>query len=242
MLRDVDKGFPDFEAIVLYDFERWGWFQGRDESGSYEGGTAIGGRGSACIRWFPIWSKPSHQSASIQTRPATGDRSAREAMMRRELPQGTNGDRKSIAALGSVCDLVRPWNDPLNGIGRARVDAPLGIFVAVFWGGCGIAGSVMAGHDGRGGLGRQRRVRAGAQHAGFEERLMRLAEAWLRELGAPMGNLMISAEKWAARRCFEGRCYEIGKRKIMGRWKCAKVTDGAQRSPQGWRPEARPPP
>lgn len=129
-----------------------------------------------------------------------------------------DGDEEPVAALWRTCGLMRPWNDPISDIRRARANASSEIFVAVFEEGCGIAGSVMAGHDGHRSWIYYVAVAPEHRAQGLGERLMRHAEAWLRALGARRVNLMIRAENESVRQFYEALGYEIEQRTVMSRW------------------------
>lgn len=128
-----------------------------------------------------------------------------------------DGEEKPVAALWRTCGLMRPWNDPLSDIRKARANASSEIFVAVSEEGHGIAGSVMAGHDGHRGWVYYVAVAPEHRAQGLGEQLMRHAEAWLQALGARKVNLMIREENDAVRRFYEGLGYEIEQRTIMSR-------------------------
>ena len=113
---------------------------------------------------------------------------------------------------------MRPWNDPPSDIRRARANASSEIFVAAALEGGGIAGSVMAGHDGHRGWVYYVAVAPEHRAQGLGVRLMRHAEAWLRALGARKVNLMIREENQSVRQFYEGLGYEIEQRTVMSRW------------------------
>lgn len=129
-----------------------------------------------------------------------------------------DGDEDGVAELWRTCGLVRPWNDPLRDIGSARANASSDIFVAVSGEGGAIAGSVMAGYEGHRGWVYYVAVAPEHRSQGLGERLMRHAEAWLEEAGAPKVMLMIREENEAVRRFYEGLGYGVEKRTVMSRW------------------------
>ena len=133
-----------------------------------------------------------------------------------------DGDEDGVAELWRTCGLVRPWNDPLRDIASARANASSDIFVAVSGEDGAIAGSVMAGYEGHRGWVYYVAVAPEHRSRGLGERLMRHAEAWLGEAGAPKVMLMIREENEAVRRFYEGLGYEVEKRTVMSRW-----TDGS---------------
>ena len=136
-----------------------------------------------------------------------------------------DGDEDDVVALWKLCDLVRPWNSPRRDIDSARGAASSEIFVAVTGDGEErIVGSVMAGYDGHRGW--VYYVAAHPEHRsrGLGGQLMRHAEAWLEELGAPKVMLMIREDNEGVRRFYEGLGYEVerrtvmSRRTVMGRW------------------------
>ena len=133
-----------------------------------------------------------------------------------------DGDEAAVAELWRACGLVRPWNDPLRDIGSARANASSDIFVVVSGeGGRQIAGSVMAGYEGHRGWVYYVAVVPEHRSQGLGEKLMRHAEAWLAEAGAPKVKLMIREDNEAVRRFYEGLRYRVEERTVMSRW-----TDG----------------
>lgn len=121
-----------------------------------------------------------------------------------------DGDESEVAELWRASGLVRPWNDPLGDIGSARANASSDIFIAVAGESGGrIAGSVMAGYEGHRGWVYYVAVAPEHRTQGLGERLMRHAEGWLREIGAPKAMLMIREENEAARR-FSSPCFPPG--------------------------------
>ncbi len=129
-----------------------------------------------------------------------------------------DGEAAAVAALWQACGLVRPWNDPMRDIERAQANPSSDIFVAV---GGGVAGSVMAGYEGHRGWVYYVAVAPEHRSQGLGERLMRHAEAWLAEVGAPKVMLMIREDNEAVRRFYEGLGYSVEPRTVMSRW-----TDG----------------
>ncbi len=130
-----------------------------------------------------------------------------------------DGDEAAVAELWRKCGLVRPWNDPLRDIASARANASSDIFVAVSGESSGrIAGSVMAGYEGHRGWVYYVAVAPEHRSQGLGEKLMRHAEAWLAEAGAPKVMLMIREDNEAVRRFYEGLGYEVEERTVMSRW------------------------
>ena len=130
-----------------------------------------------------------------------------------------DGDETAVAELWRECGLVRPWNDPLRDIGSARANASSDIFVVVSGeGDRQIAGSVMAGYEGHRGWVYYVAVAPEHRSQGLGEKLMRHAEAWLAEAGAPKVMLMIREDNEAVRRFYEGLGYEVEERTVMSRW------------------------
>ncbi len=139
------------------------------------------------------------------------------------------GEEDEVAELWRACGLVRPWNDPLRDIGSARANASSDIFVAVPGEGGGrIAGSVMAGYEGHRGWVYYVAVAPEHRAQGLGAKLMRHAEAWLGQAGAPKVMLMIREENDAVRRFYEGLGYGVEKRTVMSRWTDGGRADAAQ--------------
>ena len=139
-----------------------------------------------------------------------------------------DGDEDAVATLWRVCGLIRPWNDPRRDIESARANASSDIFMAVSGEGSGrIAGSVMAGYEGHRGWVYYVAVAPEQRTQGLGERLMRHAECWHAEAGAPKVMLMIREENEAVRRFYEGLGYGVEKRTVMSRWADESATEGS---------------
>lgn len=129
-----------------------------------------------------------------------------------------DGDEDDVVALWKVCDLVRPWNSPRRDIDSARTGRSSEIFVAVTGDGEErIVGSVMAGYDGHRGWVYYVAAQPEYRSRGLGGQLMRHAETWLEELGAPKVMLMIREENEGVRRFYEGLGYEVERRTVMSR-------------------------
>lgn len=105
------------------------------------------------------------------------------------IVEATGADEAELVALWAACGLTRPWNPPSCDIAFALAGATSTIFVARE--DRAIAGSVMVGHDGHRGWVYYLAVAPDARRAGIGRALMRTAEAWLRDRGAPKLQLMV---------------------------------------------------
>lgn len=100
-----------------------------------------------------------------------------------------DSDESAVIALWEVCGLTRPWNPPATDIALLRGSGHGEILVAHRE--TGVIGSVMVGHDGHRGWIYYVAVAPSDRRRGLGDRLMRAAEAWLRERGIRKVELMI---------------------------------------------------
>ncbi len=100
-----------------------------------------------------------------------------------------DGDINALIALWSVCELMRPWNDPLSDIAHARSTEQATILLG--HSGYALVASVMAGFDGHRGWVYYLAVDPVAQNRGHGRAMMAAAEAWLVQRGAPALRLMV---------------------------------------------------
>jgi ribosomal protein S18 acetylase RimI-like enzyme len=98
-------------------------------------------------------------------------------------------DREGLISLWSVCDLLRPWNDPGRDIDRKLDQDPEGLLVLEMDG--VVIGSVMAGYDGHRGWVNYLAVHPGHRARGLGRLLMAAAEDHLTASGCPKVNLQI---------------------------------------------------
>ncbi len=100
-------------------------------------------------------------------------------------------DRDAVVALWSVCELLRPWNDPDREIERKLELDTGGLFVLEL--GSRVVGSVMVGDDGHRGWVNYLAVDPAHRGLGFGSLLMAEAERRLAHAGCPKINLQIRA-------------------------------------------------
>ena len=126
-----------------------------------------------------------------------------------------DGDVDGLVALWRACDLVRPWNDLLADIARARAAPQSEIFVAEADG--AILAGVMAGHDGHRGWVYYLATAPARRGEGLGRAILAHAEDWLASLGAVKLDLMIRAGNPAAG-FYEAAGYRIEDRQVMAKW------------------------
>ncbi|MYJ52627.1 MAG: GNAT family acetyltransferase [Gammaproteobacteria bacterium] len=128
-------------------------------------------------------------------------------------------DETAVIELWNDCGLVRPWNAPSVDIRNARTHSSSEIFVAADSSVREhIVGSIMAGYEGHRGWVYYLAVDPKQRSQGLGKRLMRHAEIWLRQAGAPKIMLMIRPENEAVHRFYEALGYNIESRTVMSRW------------------------
>ena len=128
----------------------------------------------------------------------------------------TDEDCDAVAALWRKTGLARPWNDPAQDIARCRAAPNAELFVAELGG--AVAGSVMAGHDGHRGWVYYLAVDPDVQRRGLGRRLMRRAEKWLKDAGAPKVQLMVRADNAPVRAFYEALGYTDSEVAALEKW------------------------
>jgi ribosomal protein S18 acetylase RimI-like enzyme len=106
-----------------------------------------------------------------------------------EIRPFRSADREGLIGLWSVCDLLRPWNDPDRDIDRKLAQDPEGLLVLETDG--VVIGSVMAGYDGHRGWVNYLAVHPAHRARGLGRLLMAAAEDHLATSGCPKVNLQI---------------------------------------------------
>ena len=122
---------------------------------------------------------------------------------------------EAAVALWDEAGLLRPGNDPRADIARA-LRSPCATVLAGRLGRALVA-AVMVGWDGHRGWIYYLAVAAAARRRGFGARMLRAAEAWLAERGAPKLNLLVRAENAAAVGFYEAMGYRRGDVVMMQR-------------------------
>ena len=132
-------------------------------------------------------------------------------------------DEGAVVALWEDCGLTRPWNPPCADIALLRGSSHGEILVATQEKG-GVIGSVMVGHDGHRGWIYYLAVSPSCQRRGLGSRLMRAAEAWLRERGIRKVELMIRDTNTEVTAFYARLGYDEEPVTVMSRW-----LDGTER-------------
>lgn len=102
----------------------------------------------------------------------------------------------AAVALWQACGLTRPWNDPHADLALALASPGSTILAGRV--GDGLVATVMVGCDGHRGWVYYLAVDPELRQAGHGAAMMRAAEIWLREHGAPRLNLMVRTDNSAA--------------------------------------------
>ena len=117
-----------------------------------------------------------------------------------------SGDEiEAAVALWERVGLTRPWNDPRADI-RLALTSPSSTLLAGRLEGALMA-TAMVGCDGHRGWVYYLAVRPGQNGRGWGRQMMRAAESWLAERGAPRLNLMVRAENAGVRAFYEAIGY-----------------------------------
>ena len=146
----------------------------------------------------------------------------------------TDDDFDAIAALWRKAGLMRPWNDPAQDFRRCRTSPNAEIFVAELGGAA--VGSVMAGHDGHRGWVYYLAVEPDVQRRGLGRRLMRRAEKWLEQAGAPKVQLMLRADNAPVRGFYDTLGYTESEVVTLEKWLDGEA--GAKKAAAGSGPGA----
>ena len=142
----------------------------------------------------------------------------------------TDDDSEAIAALWRKAGLTRPWNDPAQDIARCRRAPNAELLVAEIGG--AVVGSVMAGHDGhRGWVYYTLAVDPDVRRQGLGRRLMRRAEKWLKDAGAPKVQLMVRAENAPVRTFYDTLGYTESEVVTLEKWLDGEAAGDKGRSP-----------
>jgi len=112
----------------------------------------------------------------------------------------------AAVALWQACGLTRPWNDPHADLALALATPTTTILAGRLDG--ALVATIMTGFDGHRGWVYYLAVSPDHQRAGLGAAMMRAAEAWLREQGAPKLNLMVRGDNLAATGFYEAIGYE----------------------------------
>lgn len=123
------------------------------------------------------------------------------------LTVGTLGgdEIEGAVALWERAGLTRPWNDPRADI-RLALASPSSTILAGRSGGS-LAATVMVGCDGHRGWVYYLAVRPESRGRGWGRQMMRAAETWASQHGAPRLNLMVRAENAGVRAFYEALGY-----------------------------------
>ncbi len=132
-----------------------------------------------------------------------------------------DADVAAVIELWTACGLIRPWNDPVADIARARASPQSEIFVSED--SDGIAASVMVGDDGHRGWLHYLAVAESRRHQGLGRKIVRHAENWLRKQGASKVELMIRADNRPANGFYQSIDYQTEPRVVMAHWLDSKA-------------------
>ena len=128
-----------------------------------------------------------------------------------------DADEGTIVALWEGCGLIRPWNPSSADIALLRGSSHGDVLVATQEEG-DVIGSVMVGHDGHRGWIYYLAVSPSCRRRGLGSRLMRAAEAWLRERGIRKVELMIRNTNAAVTEFYARLGYGEESVTVMSRW------------------------
>jgi len=125
------------------------------------------------------------------------------------------GDREALVGLWSVCDLIRPWNDPNRDIDRKLAWDPENLLVIDHDG--RVVGSVMVGYEGHRGWVNYLAVDPEHQHQGLGRLLMQRAEELLCGLGCAKLNLQVRGSNEEAIGFYRRLGYRVDESVSMGK-------------------------
>ncbi|WP_371999004.1 GNAT family acetyltransferase (plasmid) [Tistrella mobilis] len=122
----------------------------------------------------------------------------------------------ALVALWQACNLVMPYNDPLDDIAFARGRSHSEVLVGRLDG--RPVASVMAGHDGHRGWLYYVAVDPACRHQGLGADIVTAGEDWLRRHGVRKVLLMIRETNTAVKAFYEKVGYNAVPRVVMERW------------------------
>ncbi|WP_449222183.1 GNAT family acetyltransferase [Tistrella mobilis] len=122
----------------------------------------------------------------------------------------------ALVALWQACNLVMPYNDPLDDIAFARGRSHSEVLVGRLDG--RPVASVMAGHDGHRGWLYYVAVDPACRHQGLGADIVTAGEDWLRRHGVRKVLLMIRETNTAVKAFYERVGYNAAPRVVMERW------------------------
>lgn len=131
----------------------------------------------------------------------------------RELPPDLTDD---AVAIWHAVGLTRPWNDPVSDLRRALQGPSSTVLAAIIDG--VLAGTVMVGHDGHRGWLYYLAVDPDRRRAGIGSALVRAAEAWLEERGAPKVMLMVRQSNAQVAAFYEALGYADQSVTVLGKF------------------------
>lgn len=124
-------------------------------------------------------------------------------------------DEAEVIELWRICDLTRPWNDPVRDIERKVAVADDLFLVATIEG--VVVGTVMAGYDGHRGWVNYIAVDPRRRGSGLGRALMSEAEVLLRDRGCPKINLQVRTSNPSAIAFYEHLGFAIDDAVSLGK-------------------------
>ncbi|MEO0881892.1 MAG: GNAT family acetyltransferase [Pseudomonadota bacterium] len=128
----------------------------------------------------------------------------------------TVADSANAIALWHEADLVVPWNDPVEDYARAMAAESADILGAFDDDGTLIA-TAMVGYDGHRGWIYYLATADSVRRSGVGLKIVRAAEDWLRENGAPKAQLMVRKSNDTAVGFYSALGYEVSDVTVLGK-------------------------
>ncbi|MEM7663690.1 MAG: GNAT family acetyltransferase [Pseudomonadota bacterium] len=128
----------------------------------------------------------------------------------------TVADSANAIALWHEADLVVPWNDPAADYARAIAAESAGILGA-FDDADRLVATAMVGYDGHRGWIYYLATDPSLRRSGVGLKIVRAAEDWLRERGAPKVQLMVRNSNETAVGFYAALGYEVSDVKVLGK-------------------------
>ena len=132
-----------------------------------------------------------------------------------QISTARESDMDEVIALWEVCDLTRPWNDPVTDYRLALGNETSAILLAHHEG--QLVASVMTGFDGHRGWVYYLAVAPDARKQGLGRHMMAAAEQWLSESDSPKIQLMVRDENEQALGFYKALGYELQPVVTLGR-------------------------
>ena len=131
------------------------------------------------------------------------------------IREATSDDQNSVIAVWTECELVKPQNDPITDFELALATSSSTVLVLEKE--AEIIGAVMVGFDGHRGWFYYLGVKPEHQNGGLGQKLIKAAERWLEERGAPKSMLMVRHSNTKVIEFYKKLGYSVEETFVLGK-------------------------